>query len=199
MSISVKFVMHIFIRHDSSMKLFIARHGETDGNVNELACGITESELTEHGKAQAQILANRLRDENKKNNITAIYVSPLKRARDTASYIEKALNITAVVDERLKEINFGSFEGKEWKTPEFLYIYKNPFLKFPAGESFTQVAHRAYSMIEDVKKHHKTTDNVLFVCHGVLTTAICTYFSSLSMKEFFKLEIANCQLLEFDL
>ena len=181
------------------MKLFVARHGETDGNVSELACGISESELTEKGRAQAQALANRLKEDKEKNNITAIYVSPLKRARDTAAYIEKALDITAIPDERLKEINFGIFEGKPWKTAEFLHIYKNPFVKFPSGESIVQVAHRAYAIIEDIKKNCRTEGNILFVCHGVLTTALCTYFKSFSMEELFQVEITNCQLLEFEL
>ena len=122
------------------MKLFVARHGETDGNVNELACGIWESELTEKGRRQAQALAERLKDEQA----------------------------------------------------------KNPFLQFPGGESLTHVAHRAYSIIEEIKAKPQT-GNVLFVCHGVFITMAQTYFKSLSMEEFFHLEISNCQLLNFDL
>jgi len=181
------------------MKLFVARHGETAGNVHELACGISESELTENGKAQAKALANRLKEEKEKNNITTIYVSPLKRARDTAAYIEKALSLTAIPDERLKEINFGDFEMKKWRTSEFLHIHKNPFYKFPSGESLVQVAHRAYAIIEAIKENYTAGGNVLFVCHGVFSAVLCTYFKSFSMEDFFRLEIANCQLLEFDL
>ena len=182
----------------SNMKLFVTRHGETDGNVNELACGVSESVLTEKGRMQAQALANQLYEDKEKNNIRAIYVSPLKRARDTAAYIERVLQLRAVPDFRLQEINFGDFEGKPWNNPEFLYIHKNPFLTFPAGESFAQVAHRAYGMIEDVKRKH-TGDNILFVCHGILTAAIYTYFKPFSSEELLRLEIKNCQLLEFDL
>ena len=181
------------------MKLFIARHGETDGNVNELACGVSESLLTEKGRMQAQALANQLHKDKAKNNITAIYVSPLKRARDTAAYIEQALQLTAVPDARLQEINFGDFEGKPWNNSKFLYIHKNPFLKFPAGESLAQVTHRAYSIIEDVKNKHTGSGNILFVCHGVLTAAIYTYFKPFSAEELLRLEIKNCQLIEFDL
>ena len=181
------------------MKLFIARHGETDGNVNELACGVSESLLTEKGRMQAQVLAKQLHENKEKNNITAIYVSPLKRARDTAAYIEQALQLTAVQDARLQEINFGTFEGKPWNNPDFLYIHKNPFLKFPAGESFAQVAHRAYGIIEDVKRKHMGNGNILFVCHGIFTAAAYTYFKPLSTEELLGLEIKNCQLLEFDL
>ncbi|MGP1530208.1 MAG: histidine phosphatase family protein [Treponema sp.] len=181
------------------MKLFLARHGETDANVNELACGISEFELTEKGKRQAQALANQLKYEQPQRNITTIYVSPLKRAKNTAAYIEKALGITAIPDERLKEMNFGSFEGKKWNTPEFLHIFNNPFLKFPSGESLVQVTHRAYSMLEEVKKKHTVEENILFVCHGVVITTLYTYFKSFSIEEFFHIEIENCQLLEFSM
>ena len=148
---------------------------------------------------EAQALANRLNEDREKNNITTIYVSPLKRARDTAVYIERVLQLTAIPEARLKEINFGDFEEKPWNNPEFLYIHKNPFLKFPGGESFAQVAHRAYSMIEEVKREHTSNGNVLFVCHGILTAAIYTYFKPFSSEELLRLEIKNCQLLEFDL
>ena len=181
------------------MKLFVVRHGETDLNVSELACGVSEARLTEKGRMQAQALANRLKEDKAKNNITAIYVSPLKRARDTAAYIEQALQLTAIPDARLQEIDFGDFEGKPWNNPEFLYIHKNPFLKFPKGESFAQVAHRAYSIIEEIKHTHTGNGNILFVCHGVLTAAIYTYFRPFSTEELLRLEIKNCQLLEFDL
>ena len=181
------------------MKLFVVRHGETDWNSKMLACGVSEALLTEKGKNQAKELAERLAAEQDKNKISLIYVSPLKRAIATAAYIEKTLGIKAKIDERLKEINFGDFEMKKWRTSEFLHIHKNPFLKFPGGESFAQVAHRAYSMIEEVKREHTSNGNVLFVCHGILTAAIYTYFKPFSSEELLRLEIKNCQLLEFDL
>ena len=131
------------------MKLFITRHGETDWNVQEKVCGISEAQLTENGRQQAQLLAQQLERDKDKNNIGAIYVSPLKRARETASYIEQALHIQAVVEKRIQEVNFGSFEGKNWKSDEFLKIRNSPFMKFPGGESLTSAAARSYSFIEE--------------------------------------------------
>ena len=51
------------------MKLFVTRHGETGWNVKMLACGISEAELTEKGRVQAQALATRLKIEKEKNNL----------------------------------------------------------------------------------------------------------------------------------
>ncbi|UYT08135.1 histidine phosphatase family protein [Treponema denticola] len=180
------------------MKLFVVRHGETDWNSKMMACGVSEALLTEKGKNQAKELAERLAAEQDKNKISLIYVSPLKRAVATAAYIEKALGIKAKIDDRLKEINFGTFEGEDWRKPEFLKITDNPFFRFPQGETLVQTAHRAYGIIEEVKIKHKT-ENVLFVCHGMISTMICTYFRSYSQEELEKIEIKNCQLLQFEL
>ena len=51
------------------MKLFVVRHGETDLNVKELACGVSETNLTEKGRMQAQALVSRLKEDKEKNKI----------------------------------------------------------------------------------------------------------------------------------
>lgn len=163
-----------------------------------MACGISEASLTEKGKAQAKELAERLAAEQDKNKIGVIYVSPLKRALATAAYIEEALGIKAKTDKRLMEINFGTFEGEDWRKPEFLKISESPFFRFPQGESLVQTAHRAYNIIDEIAEKHKN-ENVLFVCHGMISTMICTYFKSYSQEELEKIEIKNCQLLQFEL
>ncbi|PIE98663.1 MAG: histidine phosphatase family protein [Treponema sp.] len=182
------------------MKLFITRHGETDCNVNHIISGTVEAMLTVTGKNQAKELAERLVKDKEKNNIKTIYVSPLLRARKTAEYIEKALGLAAIVDNRIKEIDFGKFEGTKWPSEEFLKIRDNPFVRFPEGESLAIGAHRAYSLIEEVKTKHKHDDgNVLFVCHGLITAVMLTYFKNISQEEFHELRIGNCDLFEFDL
>ena len=180
------------------MKLFIARHGETDWNVAHRTCGWSESNLTEKGRAQAQALAARLAEEQSKNDIRRIFVSPLRRARDTASYIEKALNLTAAVDARIKEVNFGKFENLPWeKSDEFFRVRENPFVKFPAGESLVSASHRAYGLIDEIASAGGE-GNVLFVCHGMIMALMSTYFQNITQEEFRNFHVDNCQLFEFD-
>ncbi len=182
------------------MKLFITRHGETDYNAKALLSGTSEAMLTDKGKEQARALADKMLAEKEKMNIKTIFVSPLQRARDTSSYIEKALGIEAIVDSRISEIDFGDLEGASWPSDEFLYVRDNPFVRFPNGESLLGAAHRAYSFIEEVKQKYKNQDgNILFVCHGLITVLMTTFFNDLSQEEFAKLRIKNCALLEFDL
>ena len=182
------------------MKLFITRHGETDRNVQKRISGWTESELTERGLSQARDLAERLAADKEKNAIKHIYVSPLKRARDTAACIEKVLSIKAVPDERIKEVFFGDFEDVHRVTdPAFCEMLNNPFVTFPHGESLVQAAHRAYGLIEHVRKTHAGDGNVLFVCHGMITVLMCTFFKDYSQNDLLNTCVENCQLLEFDL
>ena len=64
------------------MSLYITRHGETDYNIKELVCGISEAMLSDKGIKQAQKLADLLKNIDYK----FLYVSPLQRAIDTANY-----------------------------------------------------------------------------------------------------------------
>ena len=65
------------------MKLYVTRHGETTWNVEWRVSGVTDVELTDRGREQANGLARVLKNEK----IDLIIVSPLKRARHTAEII----------------------------------------------------------------------------------------------------------------
>ncbi len=65
------------------MKIFLARHGETEWNRINRFQGISDISLNAKGRDQAEALASALKDET----IDAIYSSPLTRARETAKAI----------------------------------------------------------------------------------------------------------------
>jgi len=66
------------------MKLIITRHGKTKGNEKKLLQGSMDIGLSDEGKNQVKKLAKRL----KNHKIELIFVSPLKRARQTAEEIK---------------------------------------------------------------------------------------------------------------
>lgn len=91
-----------------SSTLFLARHGETEWNRIGRWQGKTDIPLSEVGRAQARMLAERLRDRG----ITQIYASDLSRARETAEIVGLALGVSRLgFDPRLRERGFGCFEG----------------------------------------------------------------------------------------
>ena len=179
------------------MKLFVTRHGETDWNSRHMVCGISEADLSEAGKAQAKELAEALRKNQEANRICNIFVSPLRRARETALPIEEALGIRANVIEDLHEVDFGIYEGADWYDPGFQVVKYEPFMRFPGGETIVRAAQRVYDVLDGIKSSY--TGNSLIVCHGTIMRLIDTYFNSYSLDEYRAIHPGNCELREYEL
>ncbi len=87
---------------------YFVRHGETESNVLGIVAGSTDVPLTARGRTQALAAAETL----KAAGVTAVYSSPLVRARDTAHCIAGALGLPVVIIPELAERNWGELEGK---------------------------------------------------------------------------------------
>jgi probable phosphoglycerate mutase len=87
---------------------YFLRHGETETNARQLVAGSLDTELTALGRKQAHLAAARLANEP----ITAIYSSPLRRARDTAVPIAEKLGLGVVIIPELAERMWGALEGQ---------------------------------------------------------------------------------------
>ncbi|WKY46482.1 histidine phosphatase family protein [Eubacteriaceae bacterium ES3] len=94
------------------MKLVLVRHVETFGNVERRLNGHTESEYTDKGEKMKEILVKYLVELDQKFNFDSIFSSPISRAYKIAESVGSELSKDVTVDERLKEFNFGIFEGK---------------------------------------------------------------------------------------
>ena len=88
------------------MKIYITRHSLTTWNEEKRLQGWKNSDLTKQGLEDAKRLGNYLKNQS----FDGIYSSPLKRAKETAQLIFP--NKTIIEDDRLKEMNFGDYEGK---------------------------------------------------------------------------------------
>jgi broad specificity phosphatase PhoE len=88
--------------------LYLARHGETDWNADGRLQGQTDIPLNAVGRAQAVVLAARLRTAS----IAAIATSDLARARGTAEIVAAELGVpVTLVDAAFRERAYGIFEG----------------------------------------------------------------------------------------
>lgn len=87
---------------------FFLRHGETEANRSGTIAGCMDVPLTALGHAQARNAAAMLEGQG----ITAIYASSLSRARDTADYVARALNLPVVVVPEIGERQWGILEGR---------------------------------------------------------------------------------------
>ncbi|MCK4548481.1 MAG: histidine phosphatase family protein [Candidatus Eisenbacteria sp.] len=172
--------------------IYLARHGQTEWNHGvSRYCGATDVELNETGKAQAQHLAERL----KETRLQAIYSSPLKRALLTAQIVGDRLNLPVTVDEGFREIHYGVWEGLTHA--RILSGYADiraqwegdpATVKPPGGETGIEVAERALASLRRIleeEKHerflivsHKTVHRlILCACLGVDLTDYRRRFS----------------------
>ena len=88
--------------------VYLARHGETEWNRIGRWQGATDIPLSDVGRAQARLLADRLRDLR----IGRVHASQLSRALETAQIIAARLGAPApAADPRLRERGYGAFEG----------------------------------------------------------------------------------------
>lgn len=127
-------------------KIYLCRHGETQWSKEGRHTSFTDLELTKNGICQAETLHPRLQNID----FDHIYISPLKRARQTA----KLVKLSGVIHDDLVEWNYGEYEGMT--TPEIQQIEPgwNIFTHGArGGESVDDVTQRADRLIQEIRKH----------------------------------------------
>lgn len=87
--------------------IYLIRHGETSWNLEKRFQGTTNTQLTEMGLEQGQLLAKSLEKIVFRN----LYTSPLERAKITAEFISNKTGCLIEEDLDFKEISFGDWEG----------------------------------------------------------------------------------------
>lgn len=153
-----------------SVRLLLARHGQTEWHHDNRYAGRTDVELTETGKREAQALARRAREEDP----TLVVCSPLCRALDTASVAAEACGVELQIEGRLREIDFGEWEGRTLDevrdtSPAAVeqFEQKPGQRPFPRGEPLSVAAERALEVLNEL--HEKFEDQtVLVVAHNTL-------------------------------
>jgi probable phosphoglycerate mutase len=91
---------------NTGVELWVVRHGETEWSASGKHTSRTDIPLTEHGRKRAE----ELRDYLKGTKFDAVFVSPMQRARETCEIA--GFGSQAVVDDGLKEWDYGIYEGK---------------------------------------------------------------------------------------
>lgn len=155
------------------MKIWIARHGQTDLNHAKRMQGRTDAPLNEKGIEQAKQSRLNIGDVH----FDAVYASPLQRAQRTGSIIGNVDIKDIIVDERLIETNFGKYEKCKYflMGPAMTGYWMFPKI-FPVPatvESIDSMKRRAASFLSELET--KDYENVLVACHGGIMRALCGY------------------------
>lgn len=153
------------------MKLYFVRHGESEANTQQVISNRESSfRLTPLGRRQATTLAEKLRQVP----FTAIFSSPVRRAKETADILSGSFHRPYQVTEALREYDCGILEEKSdeesWRLhreiAEDWILHHNYERKPEGGECFLDIQNRFLPFIESLK--HSKRDYILLVGHGGL-------------------------------
>lgn len=187
------------------LNIYIARHGQDRDNANWILNGHRDEPLTDLGLEQAATLAAKIKASGLK--FDKIYSSPLKRVRQTAAAVTKALDVPeAEVWDDLIERDFGAMSGQSVADIERLCapdIIKTEattyFLNAPGAETFPETLERARRILERVKSVCDN-GNILLVTSGDIGTMIYAIYYNLDWVDALKtFHFKNSELMQLSL
>jgi probable phosphoglycerate mutase len=161
--------------------ILLVRHGETDWNLERRWQGWADPPLNDTGRAQAQALAEQLRD----TPFDAVYASDLKRAHETAEIVAAPHGVPVVTDAGLRETDVGSFSGL--LHTEVMELFGG---ERTDGETREQHEARVLEAVERIAATHPG-ERILLVTHGGTIRALHTHAIGEPTEP-----IENCGVLE---
>lgn len=182
---------HLFSKGILVMLIYLVRHGETEWNKAHRLQGRSDIKLNEKGRELALITGKAFEDRS----LDVIFSSPLIRAYETASLIRGHRDTSIVCDDRIKEICFGDYEGKE--TEELMKDGSGRLQAFfgetekydppDGGESIDELRARTQSFLDDkILACENIYDNVMIVAHGACNCSIRLNMLKLPNDQFWK-------------
>jgi len=190
------------------MLQYLVRHGESVSNLEGRVQGQADVELSDHGHAQAEQVAEWSRRLAESVAIDEVWSSPLQRARETADVIAAAVGLPVLVEQGLCELHAGIFQGHLWadleeKFPEEVARWRSGDVDYviPGGESRAQLAARGRAALEGLAG--RRSRGMIVVSHGgVLTAALGSMLgrehpllAAAAERPFTKLPaLANCSI-----
>jgi broad specificity phosphatase PhoE len=172
-------------------RVLLVRHAEPADVARGLCYGRLDVRLSANGRVRALQLSGIACD--------VVYTSPRRRARYTAEVLGNP-----IVDERLRELDFGELEGRpydeiELERPELYRAWmENPTsVSFPGGESFGDLRGRARAAIADIRAAHDGA-TIAIVTHGGVIRATLADALGLPTERAFALDVGYCRVSVID-
>ncbi len=158
---------------EAETMLYLVRHGATPSNEEKprrlQGCGVDTS-LSPRGAEQAREVAAFLQQVS----LDAVFCSPLKRAKETATQIASAQNLEVSVVDEIHEVNVGKWERLDWPTiardfpTEYAQFMEDSAMHgYPGGESHRDVADRVAPVFGQMLAAN-TGKRIAVVAHSVV-------------------------------
>ena len=184
-------------------KLILVRHVVTDDNEHAKLSGHIDSKVSEQGKIQIEKLTDYLKNEK----IDKIYTTTSSRTKETVKLLAQINKIDIQESEALKEINFGDFEGKDFKEIQKNYpdefnkmISQGYEYKYPNGESLIECYERVSKEIKLILEYNGKDSTILVCSHAgtIRNILTCLISDTFEYHWNFKIDNASVSIVEVD-
>ena len=182
-------------RVDPTTIVLLVRHGVTPTTGKKLPGRTPGLHLSDEGRRQADGAAERIA---KLKKVTAVYASPLDRARETAAPIARAHTLALRIDRDLMDLDIGDWTGKSLaavsKRPEWAIVQRYPSgFRFPNGESFTEMQARMTSAIGRFVARH-AGGVIVAVSHADPIKAVVAHALGMPLDLFQRVNISTASI-----
>ena len=187
------------------MKIYFARHGQTDWNLQGKVQGATDIPLNGNGIAQAHRLCEKIREEN--IDLEKIYTSDQIRAIRTAQIVDEQYHVGYEIVKGLEEMSLGDFEGHTWDEINALYPkelqYWNEDRRYhtsPNGESYQMVIERLFAALDHIIGQHDVSSdkNLLIISHGAVIATLTAIQQDPPFSDY-RITVENATPVEFSI
>ena len=181
-------------------RLYLIRHGQTEWNKHERFRGRLDVPLNSAGHAQAAAIAVHLRNQP----ITAVYSSPLQRARETACPLAATRRLEPLTLPGLIDIDYGDWQGltpsevrRNW--PELLDTWHTHphMVDIPGGNNLHTVKAQAQSALSEALAGHPS-ESLVFVTHQMVTKVLTCDLLGLDESHIWRIQQDNGCIDVFD-
>lgn len=166
-----------------AVTLYIARHGETEENLNHILQGHMPGHLTDNGRKQAEQLGANLQGIH----FDTLLCSDLQRCIDTAYIVNKSLNLPVQTTPLLRERDWGLLTGCNYR--------RMVDQDMESVETVEQLYRRAEMFLEQLIKHYNC-QTVLCISHGLFSRVIQGAYLGKSISEIPRMNNAEVRRLE---
>jgi probable phosphoglycerate mutase len=168
-----------FVPPPGSTDVLLVRHGESGSMVGGAALALTDGQtdppLAVGGTAEAELVGARLA----RQDIDAIYTSPLRRCVETAEPLARALGLTPRVERELREVFMGEWEGGLYRKK---FAERDPIALrmlaeqrwdvIPGAEPAPDFTRRVHAVITQIAAAHVGERIAVFTHAGVIGEAL---------------------------
>jgi ribonuclease H / adenosylcobalamin/alpha-ribazole phosphatase len=180
--------------------LVLVRHGVTTFTVEKRFSGVGDPPLIEQGRQQIRATASEL---VARGGVDRIVSSPLSRCRESAAIISSALGVPVELEDDLREVDFGVWEGLtfpvvEERWPRELALWLgDTAISPPDGESYESLRHRVRTAQERIVNRHRG-ETVCVVSHSRPIATIAVNLLDTATSSLYRLHVDNASLSEVD-